>query len=79
MLADDLLLCFRTNAKSCLTITKIFRDYERITNQRINFSESEIFFSKSASRSSINHQVCSTLGFKHGFFPFKYLGGKIVP
>lgn len=45
MYADDILVYFRVNRRSCKTIKDIFKVYETLTNQRINLGKTEMFHS----------------------------------
>ncbi|WOL04386.1 hypothetical protein Cni_G13107 [Canna indica] len=78
MFADDVLLTFRATRKSLNTIKEVFRTYENFSGQSINFSKSEIFFPKAASREQINF-TRSSFNMQVGSFPFKYLGTMVAP
>lgn len=78
MYADDIILCFRANKKSCRTIIENFWDYEIFTSQCLNCTKSEIFFPYDIDRNT-KTSICNFLNIKKDKFYFKYLGIMIFP
>lgn len=78
MYANDILLCFKENRKSCMNISKVFHEFERMTNLKINVQKFEINFPKNTSR-TIKREICQIFNIHEGNFPFKYLGTMVFP
>lgn len=73
MFADDLLLAFRANHKSCSIVLQILRVFQNLTHLRVNLDKSHFYFPKHCDPSS-KHLVYNSLVIKEGSWPFKYLG-----
>ncbi|WOL00623.1 hypothetical protein Cni_G09336 [Canna indica] len=62
--------------KSCLYVKEALNYDGELTNQRINYNKSELYF-PSAFPKQKKEEITKLMSIKEGFFPFKYLGTNI--
>ncbi|WOL11020.1 hypothetical protein Cni_G19781 [Canna indica] len=75
--ADDIIMIVKCCKRSVSNVKEVLNQYGEITNQRINFQKSELYF-PGAYPSEKRKDICKLLGIKEGVFPLKYLGANVV-
>lgn len=78
MFADDIIIITKAIVANCQKVLNIFGTYHSLTNQKINATKSEFFLPTWPPQAIIN-SIRQTLGFRHGSFPFRYLGIPLSP
>ncbi|XP_072952512.1 uncharacterized protein [Typha angustifolia] len=71
--ADDLLFMLEATPANAYSILESLSQYERLTNQRVNYSKSELYLSRRVGAEEGCH-LSALLGLKEAGMPFKYLG-----
>ncbi|XP_074314802.1 uncharacterized protein LOC141650968 [Silene latifolia] len=71
--ADDSILFARANLRECSKIAEIISKYERASGQKINYSKSEVVFSKKV-LPAMRTSLCEALGVREVDRHEKYLG-----
>lgn len=75
--ADDSLLFLKVDLRECSNVKDLLNSYCRASGQCINFSKSEICFSKACNPNIVN-AVCLALNVKKAVDNPKYLGLRLL-
>lgn len=73
LFADDSFLFFRANDNETTTVKRILQTYEEASGQEINYSKSEVYFSRNVG-DTIQHSLVAALGVCVALGTGKYLG-----
>ncbi|XP_060200737.1 uncharacterized protein LOC132629008 [Lycium barbarum] len=76
--ADDIVIFSSGNKRTIKMITKVLKQYEKEAGQEINIEKS-VFLTASHSPEDRRRMISRITGYKHQFFPMKYLGCPIFP
>ncbi|WOK96223.1 hypothetical protein Cni_G04930 [Canna indica] len=74
--ADDILVFTKCNINYCKNLLETIDNYCDASNQKLNRSKSELFFSNNCPH-KLKEDICSLFKIKDGHVPLKYLGSYI--
>ncbi|PNX58969.1 ribonuclease H, partial [Trifolium pratense] len=73
LFADDCFLFFRADVREAQCMKQILNNYEKASDQAINYAKSEVYFSRNTSN-DIKIQISDTLGVSEVMGTGRYLG-----